>query len=96
MRTYYTQQAQSFNTFESSFPLTCRTLNVYMDTLLMQTDVKSEHRDPKKRINIILPVELHEEGKRLAAASHRDFSGQIAALIEAAVIRSKSNQGEAA
>lgn len=67
-----------------------------MEPLLMQTDVKSEHREPKKRINIILPIELHEEGKRLAAASHRDFSGQIAALIEAAVIRSKAKQGEAA
>ena len=55
----------------------------------MQTDAKSEHEGSKKRINIVLPVELHEEGKRLAAAAHRDFSGQIAALIEAAIKNKK-------
>lgn len=36
-----------------------------------------------KRVTIVLPEPIHELGKQLARADHRDFSGQVAALIEA-------------
>ena len=36
-----------------------------------------------KRVTIVLPEDVHILGKQLARADHRDFSGQVAALIEA-------------
>jgi len=36
---------------------------------------------PKRRINICLPGEWHDRGRRLAAADRRDFSNWLETLI---------------
>ena len=42
-----------------------------------------------KRVTIVLPTDVHALGKELAKSDHRDFSGQVAALIEAEAKRKK-------
>lgn len=61
----------------------------------MSTEAMNGSKGPEtKRLTIVLPVHLHELGKQLARADHRDFSGQVAALIEAEAKRNPPPQPE--
>ncbi len=52
----------------------------------------SQEKDEIKRVTIVLPVDVHALGKVLAKQDHRDFSGQVAALIEAEAKRKKESE----
>ena len=58
----------------------------------MRADESSESTEQIKRVTIVLPTEVHEMGKKLAAQDHRNFSGQVAAMIEAEAKRKKESE----
>jgi hypothetical protein len=58
----------------------------------MSDDATNTTKAPIKRVTIVLPEDIHEAGKDLARAEHRDFSGQVAALIDAAIKRKKEGE----
>jgi len=55
----------------------------------MSTETEAQKEHVIKRVTIVLPEEIHSLGKDLARADHRDFSGEVAALIEAESKRKK-------
>lgn len=55
----------------------------------MDNSLEPDYSTEKRRIHIVLDPVIHEAGKALAKYNHRDFSAQVAALIQEEVKRSE-------